>query len=333
MPTSLPATMRALEVASLSDDFSGCRLVEAAVPQPAPGEALVRVQAVALNFPDILMTRGQYQLKPDLPFIPGSECAGEVVAAGDDADADWVGQAVIAGNRHGAMGDYAVVPVASLVPKPASLDWAVAASYRAVYLTAYVALVRRATLTAGETLLVHGAAGGTGLACVDLGLHLGAHVIAASPSSSKLATVKKLHPAVGTLDTSDGFRDAVKAMTGGRGADVIFDPVGGDVFDESTRCIAFDGRLLVIGFTSGRIASVATNIPLIKGFSVVGVRAGEYGRQFPDRGRDNMAAIDALAASGAVRPHVCAALPLHQWRDAMMLLLDRQAVGKVVLLP
>lgn len=333
MPSPLPATMRALEVASLSGDFSGCRMIDMPLPRPAAGQALVRVRAVAINFPDILMTRGQYQLKPDLPFIPGSECAGEVVAVGSDLDAHWLGQPVIAGDRIGVMADYALVSTKALVAKPATLDWAVAASYRAVYLTAYVALVRRAYLAPGEWLLVHGAAGGTGLACVDLGRHLGARVIAASASARKLEKIAALHPGIATLDTSGGFRDAVKAMTGGRGADVIFDPVGGDVFDESTRCTAFDGRLLVIGFTSGRIPSVPANIPLIKGFSVVGVRAGEYGRQFPDRGRENIAAIDALAADGAISPHVGTILPLDRWRDAMALLLDRQAIGKVVLAP
>ena len=196
-----------------------------------------------------------------------------------------------------------------------------------------MALVRRARLEPGEWVLVHGAAGGVGLACVDLAQRLGARVIAASASPEKLAAIDALYHPDALVDVRDGFRDQVKALTGGRGADVVYDPVGGDIFDESVRCIAFDGRLLVIGFTSGRIPTVSVNMPLIKGFSVVGVRAGEYGRQFPERGKENIAAIDALAAAGEIRPHVHAELPLSRWREGFDLLADRRVVGKVILRP
>ena len=168
------------------------------------------------------------------------------------------------------------------------------------------------------------------LATVDLGRILGARVIATASSAAKLEFLKG-YGAEHVLNVNDGFRERVKALTDGRGADVIFDPVGGDVFDESTRCIAFDGRLLVIGFTSGRIASVATNIPLIKGFSVVGVRAGEYGRRFPERGRENVDAIWRLAEEGRARPHVHAALPLERVLDGFAMLSRREVIGKVVL--
>ena len=179
---------------------------------------------------------------------------------------------------------------------------------------------------------MHGAAGGVGLAAVDLARALGARVIAASASDEKLRIVSDAYAPDATVNVTGGFREEVKAITGG-GADIIYDPVGGDVFDESTRCIAFDGRLLVIGFTSGRIPTVSVNMPLIKGFSVMGVRAGEYGRQFPERGRENMAAVWAMAEAGTIRPRVHAELPLESWREAFDLLADRKVVGKAVIRP
>ncbi|MBA3942226.1 MAG: NADPH:quinone oxidoreductase, partial [Sphingopyxis sp.] len=208
-----------------------------------------------------------------------------------------------------------------------------AAAYGVAYLTAYVALVRCARVEAGEWVLVHGAAGGVGLATVDLAKALGARVIAAASSAAKRAAIGSHYDVDALIAADPGFRDAVKALTGGTGADVIFDPVGGDVFDESTRCIAFGGRLLVVGFASGRIPEVSVNMPLIKGFSVVGVRAGEYGRRFSAQGAENVAAIDALAADGRIRPHVHAALDLADWREGFATLERREVVGKVVLRP
>ncbi len=193
--------------------------------------------------------------------------------------------------------------------------------------------MRRARLQPGEWVLVHGSAGGVGLAAVDMAKALGARVIATGSSPTRLAEVARLYEPMATIDIRQPFREEVKRLTGGAGADVILDPVGGDVFDESTRCIAFDGRLLVVGFTSGRIPTLDVNMPLIKGYSVVGVRAGEYGRRFPERGAENLAVVDAMAADGTIKPHVHAALPLDDWRDAFALLVDRQAVGKVVIIP
>lgn len=325
--------MQALQVDALAADFAGAALTSLPVPHPAAGEVRIAVRAAAINFPDLLMTRGDYQYRPSLPFIPGIECSGTIVAVGPGVSPARIGEAVVAGTRSGAMADYLCVAADAAWPKPSVLDWAEAASYRTAYLTAWVALVRRAQLQPGEWVLVHGAAGGVGLACVDLARHLGARVIAASASAAKRAAIQRLHAPEAVIDSAPGFRKTVKALTGGAGADVIFDPVGGEVFEESCRCVAFDGRLLVIGFTSGRIAGVSANMPLIKGFSVMGVRAGEYGRRFPDRGAENLAAIDALAASGAIGPHVHASLPLHQWRDGFAMLVNREVVGKVVLLP
>jgi len=292
----------------------------------------VRVEAASVNFPDLLMSRGKYQMKPELPFIQGMECAGMVEAVGEGVEDYAPGDAVVGGNKLGAFAEYAVLPATSLRRKPETMGFAEAAAYPAAYLTAYVALVRRANLQPGETLLVHGASGGVGLAAVDAGKLLGATVIATSASDTKLDKVLE-HGADYVINVAQGFRDKVKTLTGGRGADVIFDPVGGDVFDESVRCIGFDGRLLVIGFTSGRIPSINANMPLIKGFSVVGVRAGEYGRQFPERGRENLDAIWNWAAEGKVHPRVHAEIPLADWREAYRLLTDREVVGKVIIRP
>ena len=324
--------MRALVCDTLTDDFSGLSVKDIPVPEVGAGEVLVRVAAASVNFPDLLMSQGKYQMKPELPFTQGMECAGIVEAVGEGVTDFAPGARVVGGNKTGAFAEYAVLPAAGLSRVPEAMEFAEAAAYPAAYLTAYVALVRRANLQAGETLLVHGASGGVGMAAVDVGKLLGATVIATSASDRKLDTVLA-HGADYVINVSQGFRDKVKTLTGGRGADVIFDPVGGDVFDESVRCIAFDGRLLVIGFTSGRIPEVKVNMPLIKGFSVVGVRAGEYGRRFPERGKENMAAIWKWAAEGKTRPRVHAELPLEDWREAYRLLTDREVVGKVVLRP
>ena len=325
--------MRALVVEDLAPDFAGCAVRDVATPQPGPGEALVRVRAASVNFPDLLMTRGEYQFKPPLPFTPGLDIAGEVAALGPGVTNLNIGDAVVGGARLGGFADYAVLSAEALKPKPARLSFAEAAAYGAAYLTAYVALVRRARVEPGEWVLVHGAAGGVGLAAVDLAKALGARVIAASASDDKLATVRALYAPDAIVNVTEGFREQVKAITGGRGADVIYDPVGGDVFDESVRCIAFDGRLLVIGFTSGRIPTVSVNMPLIKGFSVMGVRAGEYGRQLPEKGRQNAEAIWKMADEGVIRPHVHAELPLERWREAFELLAGRKVVGKAVITP
>jgi NADPH2:quinone reductase len=319
---------KALIVRALSDDLSTLVLDERVMPQPAEGEVKIRLRAASVNFPDILMVQGKYQHKPELPFTPGMEGAGDVVAVGEGVSAFKPGDKVIT-SRLGCFAEEIVAPQQLVYSLPAPFDYAQGAGFPAAYLTAYVALVRRGSLQSGETLLVHGAAGGVGLAAVDVGKLLGARVIATASTEEKRSFLKD-YGADHVLPPS-GFREAVKDLTGGKGANVIYDPVGGDVFDESVRCIAFDGRLLVIGFTSGRIPTVSVNMPLIKGFSVVGVRAGEYGRQFPEKGAENIRAIHAWASEGKLRPHVCATFPLEQAREAMRMLQDRRVIGKVVL--
>ncbi len=325
--------MRALVVEELAPDYAGCVLKEVPTPDPGPGEVLVEVRAAAVNFPDLLQTRGEYQHKPPLPFIPGLEMSGVVAKVGEGVDRFKAGDAVVGGARVGGFSEMALTFAQGLRPKPEAFSFAQAAGFGAAYLTAYVALVRRAEVEPGEWVLVHGAAGGVGLACVDLGKVLGCRVIAASASDAKLAVVSAEYAPDATVNVTGGFRERVKAITGGRGADVIYDPVGGDVFDESVRCIAFNGRLLVIGFTSGRIPTVSVNMPLIKGFSVMGVRAGEYGRQFPERGRENSTAIWKMAAEGKLKPRVHAIYALGDWRAAFDSLADRSVIGKAVIVP
>lgn len=322
--------MRAMRVHELSDDIGSIELVEADLPPPGEGEVRLKLKACSINFPDLLMIQGKYQFKPDLPFSPGMEGSGIVTELGPGVDNVSVGDEVVAGLRIGGFAEEVNAAAAACRPIPKGMDFVKAAAYPAAYLTAYVALVVRGNLKAGETLLVHGSTGGVGLAAVEVGKLLGATVIATSASDEKLKTVKE-RGADHVLNVTKGFREKVKELTGGKGADVIYDPVGGDVFDESVRCIAWNGRLLIIGFTSGRIPSVPVNMPLIKGFSVVGVRAGEYGRRDPDAGKENIKAIDSWASEGKIDPFVCATFPLERAVDAMRMLQDRQAVGKVVL--
>lgn len=325
-------TYLALVCSRLSDDLSGVALQRLALRAPGPGEVRVRIRAAALNFPDLLMTQGKYQFEPPLPFVLGLEAAGEVVETGPGVTTTSVGERVYLQGKTGGFAEMAVLEETRVRRIPDGLDFAKAAALRAGSVTAYVSLVRRARLQRGETLLVHGASGGVGMAAVALGRHLGAHVIATGTSAEKLAIVKA-QGAHEVIDLRGGFRERVKALTGGRGADVIFDPVGGDVFDESLRCIAWDGRLLVIGFASGRIPVISANIPLIKGFSILGVRAGEWGRRFPDKGEENLREVDRLASEGVFDPYIGARFPLSQAMDALRFLGERRVIGKVLIEP
>ena len=323
--------MKALRVNELLPDLAGVALEELATPKPQAGEVLVKIRAATLGFPDFLMTHGGYQLKPPVPFSPGMEGAGEIAALGADVESWAVGDKVVCGGL-GTFADYMVMPAERLRKIPDNLDFATAAATGSAYLTAYVGLVRRGLLQKNEWLLVHGAAGGVGLAAVDLGKYLGAKIIATASSDEKLALIEEKFAPEAVININDGFREKVKELTGG-GADVIYDPVGGDVFDESVRCIGWDGRLLIIGFADGRIPNIGVNMPLIKGFSVVGVRAGEYGRRNPEKGAENQEAIWHLAAEGKITPHVHARLPLSQWRDGFDMMAKREIVGRVIFEP
>jgi NADPH:quinone reductase len=296
-----------------------------------PGEVRVAIHAAGINFPDILMAAGEYQLKPELPFTPGVEAAGTVSEITDGVTAVAVGDRVIVKMRHGAYTDEAVVAPSQLIPLPSTFDDAEGATFLAAHGTAYHALIDRGELRPGEVLLVHGAGGGVGLAAVEMGKFLGATVIAAASSEDKLAVAQARGADHLVLYGREPFRDAVKRLTDGRGADVVFDPVGGEIFENSLRCIAWGARVLVIGFTGG-IGLARTNLLLIKGASVLGVRAGEAVRRNPALAEVRIKKLLEWAEAGKIRPHISHRLPLERWAEAMRLLTDRKAIGRVALM-
>lgn len=317
--------MKALVCTALSPDLSGIALAEVDIPAIGLHDVLVRNRAACVNFPDLLMTQGKYQHRPDLPFIIGMESAGEVVKVGSAVNGVKVGANVIIGGKSGAFAEYRAAPAAMVRAVPAGLNLAEAAAHTAGMVTAYVALVRLGQIAAGETVLIHGAAGGVGHAAVLLARHLGAHVIATSASPQKREWLAGFADHV--LESGPDLRDQVLAIAP-KGVDLCFDPVSGDLFDRSVRCMGFGGRYLVIGFTSGRIPEISVNYPLIKGFSIIGVRAGEYGRRFPDRGAENIATIDALAAAG-LKPHIGARFSLQDGLAALKCVKTRAAIGRI----
>jgi NADPH:quinone reductase len=306
------------------------RLETFAAAPLAPGQARIAVHAAGINFPDILMAAGEYQLKPELPFTPGVEAAGEVTEV-KGADGIAVGDRVIVRMRHGAYADEAVVLPSQLTPLPSTFDYGEGATFLAAHGTAYHALIDRGQVQSGEVLLVHGAGGGVGLAAVEIGKLLGATVIAAASSEDKLAVAQAKGADHLVLYGREPFRDAVKRLTDNRGADVVFDPVGGEVFENSLRCIAWGARILVIGFTGG-IGLARTNLVLIKGASVLGVRAGEAVRKNPALGEVRLKALTAWAEAGKIRPHISHRLPLEDYAQAMRLLIERKAIGRVALM-
>ncbi len=327
--------MKTIRCHQITDDITDVVLEDVPLDDPASHQVQIRILACAVNFPDILMIQGKYQFKPPLPFAPGGEFAGEIIKVGNDVTAWRPGDRVMGGARYGGFSEAINVDQNAVKAIPSGVSFEKAAAYSTAYLTAYVALVIRGHLQPGETLLVHGATGGVGLAAVDLGKHLGATVIATGGTDEKLNIVRSRgadHVINYTLPDGSlgGFRNEVKKLTEGRGADVIYDPVGGTVFDESMRCINWNGRLLTIGFTSGVWPKAAVNHILIKQISVIGVRAGEIGRRDPALGQRNQTAIYDLLATGAIDPYICRSFPIENAVDAMNMLINRQVVGKVV---
>lgn len=308
---------------------SALRLEERAAQALGPGQVRVAMRAAGVNYPDLLMVAGGYQLKPALPFTPGLEGAGIVDDAAPDVARWRPGDKVIVRMRPGTFAEEAIVGADALLPMPATLSYEEAAAFTVGYGTAWHALADRGRLARGETLLVHGASGGVGLAAVEIGKLMGARVIATGGDPAKLEVVKA-RGADEILDLRGGFRERVLELTDGRGADVIYDPVGGEVFNGSLRCVAWRGRILVIGFPAG-IPGVPANLALLKGISIVGVRAGEYARRDPALGRADRERLLALATEGRLRPHISHRLPLERAAEALELLRDRKVVGKAVL--
>ncbi len=308
-------------------------LMESPDPTPKPGQVLIDVRAIGCNFFDILMVQGKYQVKPPFPFAPGGEIAGVVRSSGDAVGNCRPGDRVFALLGWGGFASAALAPAAGVVRMPDSMSFEHGAAFGIVYQTSYFALVYRAALQAGETLLVHAAAGGVGLAAVQIGKALGARVLATASSAEKLAIAKQ-HGADEAFDYSKAdWVDRVKAATGGRGADVIYDPVGGDVFDLSTKCIAFSGRLLVIGFASGRIPTIELNRILLKNIAVIGLHWGAYRQYDPDKIPQATQALFELYDQGKVRPLISSTYPLTQAAAALDEIASRRSVGKVLLIP
>lgn len=300
------------------------------VRPPGPGEVQVELRAWGVNFVDVLMVAGGYQLKPALPFVPGLEAAGVVTATGDGVAALNPGDRVMTAHRPGGFAEIVTLAADKAYPIPDNMSFADGASFRSAYHTAWHALVQRGNLQPGETLLVQGAAGGVGMAAVHVGNLLGATVIGTVGSDEKLSAVKS-EGADHVLNYSQGFRDQVKELTDGKGADVVLDPIGGAVFDESMRCINWGARLLIVGFAGGRAAAAKTNHLLIKGASAVGLRAGEIGRRNPAIVAQNMKDLMSHVAAGRLKPHISHRHSFEDFAAAMQVILDRQVVGKVVM--
>jgi NADPH2:quinone reductase len=298
---------------------------------PAADEAVVEVYSAALNFPDGLQIQGKYQFQPDMPFTPGSEVGGVIIKAGSSLSGFAVGDRVMATPGIGGLAEQVRVKAEGLRKIPDSMDFKSAASFAMVYTTSYHALKQRANLQPGETLLVLGASGGVGLAAVELGKLMGARVIAAASSDEKLEFVKAAQPDE-LLNYGDGeLKEKVNALTGGKGADVIYDPVGGDLFDQSCRCIAWNGRLLVVGFASGRIPEYKANLALLKGSSMVGVFLGRFRKEEPAAYEQNFAELFSLYEQGKLKPIVTESFAFEDYVAAFNVFTERKVMGKVTL--
>lgn len=315
-------------------DLENLRIESVPEPTPGPGQIQIRVESIGVNFPDALLVRGLYQAKPETPFTPGIECAGTVEALGDGVEHLLVGQRVAAMSpEFGSYAESVVVPASHAYRLPESLDVDSAGALLCAHGTVYHALVQRASLKAGETLLVTGAAGGTGLAAVQLGHALGASVIAVCSNAEKAKTAKE-HGADATINTAEeDLRDAVRHLTAKAGADVVFDPVGGALADTLSRSVAWNGRWLVIGFAAGDIPKVPLNLPLVKGYSLVGVFWGNFCAREPDLAQANHRALFEMVANGRLQPRIHQILPLDKATQALQLIEARSVRGKVLLKP
>ena len=327
--------MRAWQVTELGEPRDVLRLTSLTEPEPGPGQVLVRVLAAPANFPDVLMCRGTYQVRPSLPFVPGVELCGEVVEVGAEVDGIAVGDRVIgaAALPAGGFAELALMDAATTFAAPPALDDAQASALYIGYQTGWFGLHRRAALQAGETLLVHAAAGGVGSAAVQLGKAAGARVIGVVGGPDKAEVARELGADLVIDRHAEDFVAVVKDATGGRGADVVYDPVGGDTYDRSTKCIAFEGRVLVVGFAGGRIQQAALNHALVKNYSVVGLHWGLYQQRDPALVQRCHRELTGLAAEGLVRPLVGERLALGELSDGVQRLADGVTVGRVVVEP
>ncbi len=318
--------MKAWQVFEHGEPAEVLKLNEVQMPEPGPGQVLVRVKAAALNFPDVLLCRGQYQVRPPLPFTPGVELCGEVVETGQRV----IGNPML---PQGALGEYALANEEDLFPAPSALDDAAAASMHIAYQTGWFGLHRRANLQAGETLLVHAAAGGVGSAAVQLGKAAGARVIAVVGGPDKAEVARKLGADVVVDRRAENFISVVKEVTDGRGADVIYDPVGGDAYTGSAKCVAFEGRILVVGFAGGTVPAPALNHALVKNYSIVGLHWGLYKQHNRQLITDCHEKLTDLAEQGVVDPLIGGRLALYEAPEGLTKLGAGESVGRIVVLP
>ncbi len=313
------------------DGPDALRWAEQPTPEPRAGEVRITIRAASLNFPDLLITQGKYQFKPPYPFVPGAEFAGTIDALGEGVTGLTVGQPVAALAGTGGFGSHACVEATRVVPLPAGFPFEHAAAFAFTYGTSHHALVDRGALQAGETVLVLGAAGGVGTAAVQIAKAAGARVIAAASTDEKCAVCR----AIGADDTinysAEDLRERLKALTGGRGPDVVYDPVGGDLAEAAFRSIAWRGRYLVIGFAAGGIPALPWNLPLLKGASVVGVFWGDFVRREPEANARSLAELSRWYAEGKVRPVIDTALPMAELATAYRRLAERDIRGKLVM--
>ncbi|MEC3993248.1 NADPH:quinone oxidoreductase family protein [Actinacidiphila sp. DG2A-62] len=326
--------MKAWRVHETGEPRTVMRLDEAPVPEPGPGQVRLRVRAANVNFPDAMLCRGQYQIRPPLPFTPGVEMCGEVDALGEGVTGIEAGARVIspAALPGGAFAQYAVVPAEGVLPAPDALDDAQAAALHIGYQTGWFGLHRRAALRPGETLLVHAASGGVGSAAVQLGKAAGATVIGVVGGADKAKTARELGADIVVDRRTKDFVAVVKEATGGRGANVVYDPVGGDAYARSTKCIAFEGRIVVVGFTSGTVPTPGLNHALVKNYSIHGLHWGLYNTHDPVAVRHAHDELTRLAADGEVRPLVSERVPLDGAADAVQRVADGATVGRLVVL-
>ncbi len=301
--------------------------------QPEVGEhdVLIQVKAAGLNFPDVLIIQGKYQISPELPFIPGGECSGVVEAVGASVTRFKVGDKVLSMGASGAFCEKVAAHELAVFPMPEGLSFEQAAGISITYFTSYHALKQRANIQPGETLLVLGAAGGVGTTAIELGKLMGAKVIAAASSDEKLALCKRLGADEVINYNETSLKDAVKELTGGKGVDVVYDPVGGDYAEPAIRSMAWKGRYLVIGFASGPIPKIALNLTLLKGCSLVGVFWGRFAGEEPEQNLKNIEALWELFASGKISPVVNDSFPFEQYEEAFNCLIERRARGKVIM--
>ena len=311
-------------------------LEDLARPEPGEGQVLLRVRACGVNFPDLLLIENKYQERPTLPFSPGAEVAGDVIALGPGTTgAIREGDRVIAMIGSRGFQEETLAEAARCVPLPDSMDYATGAAFTLTYGTSYHALVDRARIAPGETLLVLGATGGVGTAALDIARNLGARAIAAGSSDAKLATVREIYgvrDVVNYAADEETLKDRVNRLTGGRGADVIYDPIGGEVFQQTLRCVAWEGRILVVGFAAdgANLPQARTNLLLLKGSSLVGVFWGRFTRESPARSARNFDTLFGWYADGRLRPHVSHRFRLEEGIEALKAVAERRVVGKCV---